>query len=232
MKRHPGAVGTIALAILVGCGSPEETGDEAESSAALASGELEAAETEQKVELETIQRATERFRDVDVAREEGYVPDPMDLCVTAEDEGWPRQDGAMGIHFFRPDLLRITATEPRVAGEGTHTDFHEPSTLVYEPQEDGSLELIGVENLVFAEAWEKEGRDGPPTFLDNEYYFMADNPATGLDEGHMFEPHYDMHIWLFRDNPRGMFAQFNPNVSCEHHVPGAIVGEDAPSDAG
>jgi hypothetical protein len=32
----------------------------------------------------------------------------------------------------------------------------------------------------------------------------------------MFEPHYDLHVWLYRDNPNGMFAQFNPNVSCAH----------------
>jgi hypothetical protein len=33
----------------------------------------------------------------------------------------------------------------------------------------------------------------------------------------MFEPHYDRHIWLFRENPNGMFAQFNPAVSCAEH---------------
>jgi hypothetical protein len=33
----------------------------------------------------------------------------------------------------------------------------------------------------------------------------------------MFDPHYDRHVWLYRDNPNGLFAQFNPNVSCQHH---------------
>ena len=45
---------------------------------------------------------------------------------------------------------------------------------------------------------------------------MEDDPATAIDEAHMFEPHYDLHVWLYRDNPSGMFAQFNPNVSCAH----------------
>jgi len=43
---------------------------------------------------------------------------------------------------------------------------------------------------------------------------MADDPRTKVDEAHMFEPHYDLHVWLFRDNPNGQFAPFNPNVSC------------------
>jgi len=32
----------------------------------------------------------------------------------------------------------------------------------------------------------------------------------------MFAPHYERHVWLYRDNPNGMYAQFNPNVTCEH----------------
>jgi hypothetical protein len=27
--------------------------------------------------------------------------------------------------------------------------------------------------------------------------------------------HYDLHVWLFKDNPLGMFAPTNPNVRCE-----------------
>jgi hypothetical protein len=26
--------------------------------------------------------------------------------------------------------------------------------------------------------------------------------------------HYDLHVWLWKHNPEGMFAQFNPRVSC------------------
>jgi hypothetical protein len=45
---------------------------------------------------------------------------------------------------------------------------------------------------------------------------MEDDPSNPVDEAHMFEPHYDLHVWLYRENPRGTFAQFNPNVNCEH----------------
>jgi hypothetical protein len=47
---------------------------------------------------------------------------------------------------------------------------------------------------------------------------MQDDPATAVDEAHMFEPHYDLHVWLYRENPRGLFAQFNPNATCQHHT--------------
>ena len=31
-------------------------------------------------------------------------------------------------------------------------------------------------------------------------------------------PNYDKHVWLFRENPNGVFAPFDPNVSCEHRA--------------
>ena len=103
-----------------------------------------------------------------------------------------------------------------MTGTGTHTDFLNPAILIYEPQADGSLELIAVENLVFIEAWQAAGGKAPPSFNGQPYNLMADDPATELDEAHMFEPHYDLHVWLYRENPNGMFAQFNPNATCRH----------------
>jgi len=167
--------------------------------------------------LAEVRQATERFRDVRVALAEGYVRDPMNMCETAEMMGWPASDGGMGIHFFRPDLLGITASEPRVAGSGTHTDFRQPSVLIYEPQADGSLELIAVENLVFAAAWKAAHGDARPTFHGVPYDAMADDPATPTDEAHNFAPHFDRHVWIYRENPNGVFTPFNPKVSCQHH---------------
>lgn len=169
--------------------------------------------------LEEVRAATERFRDVKVALAEGYVPDPMNICDTADMMGRPAKLGAMGIHYFRPDLLGITAPpNPRVDGDGTHTDFRKPAILIYEPQADGSLELVAVENLVFQKSWHAAGNRRPPTFQGVEYDTMQDDPATKVDEAHMFEPHYDRHVWLYRDNPNGIYAQFNPKVSCSSHI--------------
>ena len=172
--------------------------------------------------LEEVRKATERFRDVNVALAEGYVRDHLDMCDTAEMMGKPAELGAMGIHFARLDLLGVTAPpNPRVDGDGVHTDFKAPSILIYEPQADGSLELVAVENLVFRKAWHAAGREAPPTFRGVTYDTMADDPATPTDEAHLFEPHYDRHVWIYRDNPNGVFAPFNPNVTCKHHRGGA-----------
>jgi hypothetical protein len=172
--------------------------------------------------LEEVRAATERFRDVNIALAEGYVRDPLDLCDTAAMMGRPAELGAMGIHFARPDLLGIKAPpDPRVDGDGIHTDFLEPSILIYEPQADGSLELVAVENLVFARAWAEAGNAAPPTFHGVPYDTMIDDPTTPVDEAHLFEPHHDRHVWIYRDNPNGVFTPFNPAVTCEHHQNGA-----------
>jgi hypothetical protein len=136
--------------------------------------------------------------------------------------GKPKALGGMGIHYFRPDLLGITAPpHPRVEGNGTYTDFSNPAILIYEPQKDGALELVAVENLVFAKAWREAGHEAPPTFHGLAYDTMTDDPATTLDEAHNFEPHHDRHVWLYRENPNGIFAPFNPRVTCDHHAGGA-----------
>lgn len=168
--------------------------------------------------LGDVRQATERFRDVRVALAEGYIRDPNDVCETADMMGRPVTDGAMGIHYFRPDLLGITAPpSPRVDGTGMHIDFRRPAILLYEPQGDGSLTLVAVENLVFAAAWRAAGHTDRPTFHGVPFDAMADDPATALDEAHMFAPHFDRHVWIYRDNPSGVFSPFNPAVSCAAH---------------
>lgn len=183
-------------------------------------------------DLAAVRAATARFQDVKVALAEGYVRDPGDMCDTAEMMGHPAKLGAMGVHFFRPDLLGISGPpNPRVSGSGTHTDFRKPGILIYEPQADGSLKLVAVENLVFRLAWAEAGNTQPPTFHGVPYDMMVDDPRTKVDEAHMFEPHYDRHVWLFRDNPNGVFAQYNPKVSCRSHKP-AVAGASAHAHSG
>jgi hypothetical protein len=183
--------------------------------------------------LDEVRAATARFRNVKVALAEGYVRDPGNMCDVAPMMGRPAALGGMGIHFFRPDLLGIKGPpDPRIDGDGTHTDFRKPSILIYEPREDGSLELVAVENLVFKKAWHAAGNKGLPTFHGVEYDDMADDPATAIDEAHMFEPHYDRHVWLYRPNANGMFAQFNPTVTCKFHKPTIVAAKGAGEHSG
>jgi len=170
--------------------------------------------------LAQVKAVIEKYKDVKAALADGYIPDPAGMCETAEMMGKPSKLGAMGIHYFRPDLLGITAPpNPRVDGNGTYTDFHKPAVLLYEPEADGSLQLIGAENLVFEKAWKAAGHQQPPSFHGVPFDYMVDDPATKIDEAHGFMPHYDRHVWAMRDNPNGVFAQYNPNVSCRYAKP-------------
>lgn len=214
-KRHlRGALGAASLLAAIAAASPATVSAQAASDSSPAASSPGRGEPS----LAAVRAATERFRDVRVALAEGYVRDPLDLCDTAEMMGKPAELGAMGIHFARPDLLGISGPpSPRVSGTGTYTDFLRPAILIYEPQADGSLELVAVENLVFARAWTEAGHAAPPSFHGVTYDTMADDPATPADEAHLFEPHYDRHVWIYRANPNGVFAPFNPAVTCKHH---------------
>lgn len=175
----------------------------------------------QEPSVDEIRAVAERYRDVEVAKAEGYTTD--NRCVTAEMLGFPREMGAMGLHYVRRDMLGLPPKppppgSPRVSGTGTHTDFRKPAMLVYEPQPDGSLVLVAVENLVFASAWhEGLGNKEPPSFHGRPYELLEDKPETKVDEAHGWQPHYERHVWLFRDNPNGVYSSFNPKVTCAHH---------------
>ncbi|WP_300517546.1 hypothetical protein [Aliiroseovarius sp.] len=169
------------------------------------------------VDLDAVRAATEKYMDVNVALADGYIRDPADQCVSAGAEGLPAEWGGMGIHYIHPAMLGITGDKPRVNGNGIHTDWMQPAILMYEPQQDGSLELVGVENLVWQAAWAETGKP-QPEINGKPWDAMADDPATEADEAHYFAPHFDQHVWIFRDNPAGTLMPFNPAVTCEYHT--------------
>ncbi len=113
------------------------------------------------VDLDQLRDLVLKYQDVNVALADGYIT-PDNHCVSAAGEGLPAELGAMGIHYIHPELLQVTATEPRVDGVGTHTDWMRPAILIYEPQADGSLTLVAVENLVFEKAWKEAGNAEVP----------------------------------------------------------------------
>ncbi|WP_265518924.1 hypothetical protein [Nitratireductor luteus] len=195
------AAAAIAAAALTLMMVPAQSGSDADLGAAI----------------DAVKSASERFRDVKVALAEGYVADPGNHCVTAAAEGLPAELGGMGIHYLHPELLQLTATEPRVDGNGTHTDFEKPAILIYEPAADGSLVLVGVENLVFKNAWETAGNTEPPVFAGRKWDLMEDNPDTASDEAHGFAPHYDQHVYLMDDDLTAAVQPFHRSVTCEHH---------------
>jgi hypothetical protein len=161
--------------------------------------------------LEAVRAATQKYKDVNAALADGYLRDTLDLCETSDTMGVSENLGGMGIHYIRPDLLGVEEQHTRIDVTGTHTDFRRPAVLLYEPQPDRSLQLVAVENLVSADAWAKAGNDKPPSFEGVPFEYRPDLPSQ------MTKAQYDLHIWLFRENPRGTFAPYNPNVTCKHH---------------
>lgn len=214
--RYPNpALGVVGLLTVVAAVAPTATSGQ---EITLATSSADVLDEATVADLEAIRVATSKYKDVEVALADGYVRDPSNLCSLPAEEGLPAQLGAMGLHFFRPDLLQLTAMAPRVDGAGIHTDFTQPAVLIYVPDETGTLELAAVENLVFQKPWKVAGNAGLPEFHGRQYWPRIDNPlTTDVDEAHMFEPHYELHIWLFKDNPSGLFSPYNPAVSCDHH---------------
>lgn len=98
--------------------------------------------------------------------------------------------GGMGFHDINFALMDATL-DPR-----------KPEGLLYAPKKNGGRKLVGVEYLV-----PDVGQPVPELFGQR-----FDGPMAGHEPG--MPVHYDLHVWLWKTNPNGMFAQFNPNVSC------------------
>jgi hypothetical protein len=101
------------------------------------------------------------------------------------------RSGAMGIHYLNGDLIADPAL-----------DFRKPEILLYEPQADGALRLVGIEYFVLDTA-----QDAAPRILGRSFQ----GPMT---HGGTAPSHYHLHVWTVKRNPRGLFAQYNPRVSC------------------
>jgi hypothetical protein len=100
----------------------------------------------------------------------------------------------IGVHFVNPLLIEDPAVDPE-----------QPEVLLYEPHETGNgntqYKLVAVEYFVVAAQV-----DETPTLFGQE----SDGPMPG--HGPNEPEHYDLHAWVWRANPDGVFAEFNPNV--------------------
>jgi hypothetical protein len=138
--------------------------------------------------VDAVTQATEPFQDVAAAEEAGYAP--MFGCVSGP------QDGAMGVHYIKGELV----------GDGQLV-ADQPEALIYELR-DGEWRFLGVEYLVLAEAWDAE-HDGPPALMGQLFNYVGSPNRYGNP------PFYELHVWAGHENPHGMFADWNPTVSCE-----------------
>lgn len=140
--------------------------------------------------IRIVRESTERFKDVRVAESEGYAL--MFGCVTGPDAG------AMGLHYVNGQILSRNELDPT-----------KPQIVIYEPQPDGKLRLVGADFVVFAEAWDKRNQ-GPPQLMGQLFHYFEAPNRFGLP------PFYTLHVWAWKDNPNGAFVNWHPNVSCKH----------------
>jgi hypothetical protein len=140
--------------------------------------------------LEEVRRATGRYQDVGVATSSGYAP--FLGCVSGP------QEGAMGVHYVNGELVSD--------GE---IDAARPEALIYEPGRDG-LSLVGVEYIVIAAAWDGKHKT-PPTLMGQVFHYNTAPNRYGIPA------FYALHVWAWRDNPGGPFADWNSTVSCRNY---------------
>ncbi|ESZ77746.1 hypothetical protein [Mesorhizobium sp. L103C105A0] len=97
--------------------------------------------------------------------------------------------GAMGIHYVNGAYLKDDAV-----------DVAKPEAVMYEPMADGGLKLIAVEYIT---------SKGPASLEGQLFNFNSAPNRYGLG------PFYELHVWAWKQNPTGAFADMNPNVSCD-----------------
>lgn len=138
-----------------------------------------------KDKLAPVRAATAAFHRPEAAEAAGWSLVPgLDYCF--QNPGV----GAMGFHYINTNLL------------DTELDAAQPEAMVYAPDANGKLKLAGVEYIVPAAAWDGEGHSELPALHGHSFHL---NEALGV---------YVLHAWIWKHNPAGLFADWNPEVSC------------------
>jgi hypothetical protein len=134
-----------------------------------------------------VRHTTQRFQDVNAATAAGYVS--TENCASGQSEG------AMGVHYVNDAYV----------SDGV-LDVQRPEVLVYEPV-NGQLRLVAVEYFVDAQQWDA-ANDAPPVLGGQLFNYV------GAPNRLRLPAHYELHVWAWKRNSSGTFADWNPRVSC------------------
>ena len=99
------------------------------------------------------------------------------------------EGGAMGIHYVNAGYLKDDAI-----------DVARPEAVMYEPSADGKMTLVAVEYIT---------SKGPAALQGHLFSF------TGAPNRYGLGPFYELHVWAWKENRTGTFADMNPDVSCD-----------------
>jgi hypothetical protein len=152
-------------------------------------------------ELVATRAALEKYQNPLAAVRDGYFSTVacIDFPKGAVDGPVEYPPGAMGVHFLNP------------ANIGPTLDPAKPQVLIYEPV-GGKLKLVAAEWLM------------PVAVAGGKAPSILGQKLVGPMNGH--EPimpaeltHYDLHVWLWKDNPKGVFTSTNAAVKCDPKAP-------------
>lgn len=145
-------------------------------------------------ELAAVRRVTAQFHRIEAAADAGYELGYVNGAGVRIITGCVAHPtaGAMGYHFFNKALVDDLVVDPL-----------KPEGLVYAPDPSGGLKLVAVEYVVPGSNSNPPGVSEPPSVFGMEMHILV--PAVGF---------YIHHAWLWQHNPAGMFADWNPEVTC------------------
>lgn len=195
-------VGVLAL----GVGACADSGSSISPTADGAGGSIKG-EPGLGSQVAAVRAATAKFQDVSVAIAEGYANPAGGTCDQIA-------IGTMGIHAGNPALLNSQVIDPE-----------RPEVLLYLPTGDG-FRLVGVEWVQPVLLRDPATNQVAPWFAPGpwppSYQVLTPTPTLfghtfqGYMPGHVpgMPWHWDLHAWVWANNPNGMFAQWNPSISC------------------
>jgi hypothetical protein len=140
-----------------------------------------------QAQISAVRRATAPFNDVQVAIGAGYAQ-----FLSCVDEAG---QGAMGIHYLNGALVDAVLDPLR------------PEALMYQPSPHGKLELVGVEYIVFQDAWDAL-HPQPPVLFGHPFHLVRAPNRYGVPT------FYELHLWVWEHNRNGIFNDWNPKVRC------------------
>lgn len=191
------ALAVVGVATLAAC-SPDST-TAPDGVLAARAADAAAVQMTDGSALASVRAATAKYHRAEVALASGYIN--TGECVASP-------AGGMGIHFVNPGLMGSPAPNGDAAFDPT-----QPEVLVYEPMKNGQLQLVAVEYLVWRAPWDAAHPNAAPAFLGETFASSFGPAAHGLPD------HYELHVWLWKHNENGMFAEWNPKVSCPASAP-------------
>jgi hypothetical protein len=171
------------LSACAGDSAPSATASRIAAPSAAAASRADAAVQQ---DLAALRAATARYHRIEVAQQEGWDTQFPAGCFSSA-------AGGMGFHWLNGTNV------------GT-LDPARPQLVLYEPQKDGSMKLVGIEYI-----YPGLETDTPPVLFGQDFKWNATFQVWAL------------HAWVWKENPRGMFKDYNPVVSCEYAAAAATA---------